>query len=469
MNLRSVMRSGSLVFSVVALASAAGCSSKNDPPPPEGCSVSAQTGCEAKQVCETVEGGKTGCFAPVSVEGKVISTADTKPIANARVVARDVNGALASREVAISGADGTYKLTFPTTRKADGTPSIGAFSLRADAAGFATFPGGLRVALPVDVTAPVKAADGTYSIKNAGTDIGLDPRPDAANTGIVSGTVKGATPGGTLVTAGGATGIAAPDGTYTVFNVPIGTQEVRGYLQGLQLKPASATVAAGTEVKGIDLLSDTAALATVTGDLEFVNAGSNNTTVVLVVKSTFDLNLARGEVPRGLRAANVTGKYEIKDVPMGQYVVLAAFENDGLVRDPDTSIGGTVTQEITVANAAVAVTGFKITGALDVISPGANAAEPVTGTPSFVWKDDSSEDGYRVVVYDTFGKLIWEKPDVPLVTGSGNVTLAYGGPALTPGYYQFRAYSWRNKKGGATGEKTYISATEDLKGVFIVK
>jgi hypothetical protein len=34
-----------------------------------------------------------------------------------------------------------------------------------------------------------------------------------------------------------------------------------------------------------------------------------------------------------------------------------------------------------------------------------------------------------------------------------------------PGYYQFRAASFRSK----TGTKTYISMTEDLKGVFIVK
>ncbi len=123
-------------------------------------------------------------------------------------------------------------------------------------------------------------------------------------------------------------------------------------------------------------------------------------------------------------------------------------------------------QEITVANAAVTVPGFKITGALDVVSPGAAGPEEVTGTPNFSWKDDSSEDGYEVVVFDTFGKEIWRKADVPRVTGSGNVTQAYGGPALTPGqYYQFRAYSWRDKSGG----KTYISATEDLKGVFIAK
>ena len=54
------------------------------------------------------------------------------------------------------------------------------------------------------------------------------------------------------------------------------------------------------------------------------------------------------------------------------------------------------------------------------------------------------------------------------MTGSKTVTHAYGGDALAPGYYQFRALSWREEKKGS-GTRTYISATEDLKGVFIVE
>jgi hypothetical protein len=38
-------------------------------------------------------------------------------------------------------------------------------------------------------------------------------------------------------------------------------------------------------------------------------------------------------------------------VPDGKYVALAAFENDGLVRDPDTSIGGTQIVHLTVSGA----------------------------------------------------------------------------------------------------------------------
>lgn len=464
-----IRTSRSLVPLTLALVVSA-CGSKKDDQPQAACSAESQTGCKEKEVCEQVEGGTTGCFAPVTVEGRVLKAADGKTgIGSARVVARDVNGAMASRSVALSGADGVYRLTFPAQRKSDGTPTVTKFTLRADATGYATFPSGLRVALPVDVANLTKQPDGSYAVKNASTDIGLDALESAAGLGTVSGIVKANPPGGTLVVAGGASGIADRDGTFSVFNVPAGDQEVRGYQQGLQLKPATAKVVGGAEVKGVELIADPGALATVTGDVSFVNAGASQTSIVLVVESTFNKTLLRGEVPKGLRV-DTGGKYTFNNVPTGKYVVLAAFENDDLVRDPDTTIGGTALQTITVGNGPVTVTSFKITGALSVTSPGATGPEPVTGSPTFVFEDDSSEDGYEVIVYDTFGKEIWRKADVPSVSGGGTVSVPYGGPALTPNqYYQFRALSWRDKaKGGGTG-KTYISSTEDLKGVFIAK
>ncbi len=445
-----------------------GCGSDDPPPASATCDVDAQSGCAAGLACEKVEGGTTACFAPVFVEGRVLVASDGKTgIASARVAGRDESGGLASRDVAISGADGGFRLAIPAQRKADGTPVLGKVALRADAAGYATFPSGLRVALPIDVTAPTKASDGSYVIKNASTDVALDAIT-ATGLGTVSGVVKAPLSAGTLVVTGGASGIAGRDGTFTVFNVPSGSQEVRGYQKGLQLKPATAAVTAGAETKGVELLASSDALAVVSGDVSFVNAGSSTTTVVLVVKSTFNVALARGEVPKGLRTTVSGGKYSLTDVPVGSYVVLAAFENDDLVRDPDTTIGGTVIQSIDVASAAVSVPGFKITGALAVVRPGAVGPEPVTGTPTFEWADDSSEDGYEVVVYDTFGKEIWRKTDVPGVSGAKTVTTTYAGPALTPGsYYQFRALSFRDK--GKGGGRTFISMTEDLKGVFVAR
>jgi hypothetical protein len=143
--------------------------------------------------------------------------------------------------------------------------------------------------------------------------------------------------------------------------------------------------------------------------------------------------------------------------------VLAAFENDGLVRDPDTSIGGTEIVHIVVQGGDQPLSqSFKVTGALNVVSPGASELETVTGVPTFVWEDDSSEDMYELRLFDALGNLIWENTMVPSVSGSKDVTLDYGGTALSPGMiYQFRAT--------AIKDMVPISATEDLKGVFLYK
>lgn len=450
----------------------AGCGSdeKSEDKQP-ACDFGAQTGCSDGQVCEKVEGGaeETGCFAPVTVEGRVVRADDpNQGIEGARVVGRDENGAVVSLRIAVSGADGAYSLRVPTPRKEDGTPAVPALLLRADAASFATFPSGLRVAIPVDVSQPEKTKSG-YRVVNDTTTVALDGLADAAGLGSVSGKVLAEEAAGTLVVAGTASGVADNDGTYVIFNVPAGDVEVRGYAAGLSLEPASALVKAGAEVDGVDLAVSDAALGSVNGSVSFVNASAKTTSVVLVVASTFNEVLKRGEVPRGLRAFPVTGTYAFADVPAGDYVVLAAFENDELVRDPDEAIGGTAIQSVTVSGSAMDVAGFKITGALAVVAPGKDAPEPVSGVPRFEWADDSSEDGYEVTVLDTFGTEVWKDADVPSVSGASSVTLDYAGPELSSGYYQFRAVSWRDATGkkGSAG-RTYISSTEDLKGVFIV-
>jgi len=203
------------------------------------------------------------------------------------------------------------------------------------------------------------------------------------------------------------------------------------------------------------------ATSVVSGKVEIVNpGGGSDTSIILVVNDTFVESTASGEAPPGLRVGGVSGTWSIPGVPDGEYVVLAAFENDLLVRDPDTAIGGTSLVRVTVSGANVAVAeSFKITGSLDAPSP--DREEVVSGTPSFVWNDDSGEDHYTIVVFDAFGKQMWEKLDVPGVSGDKTVKVDYGGPSLTPGVlYQFRATSIKN--GG-----TPISRTEDLRGVFL--
>ncbi|MBW2381828.1 MAG: hypothetical protein JRG70_20235 [Deltaproteobacteria bacterium] len=74
-------------------------------------------------------------------------------------------------------------------RDADGNPLGGDVTLRADAAGFQTFPGGIRQALPIDVSSPDEQ-DGVLVVQTTATDIGLIALPSGAGTNQIFGNVE---------------------------------------------------------------------------------------------------------------------------------------------------------------------------------------------------------------------------------------------------------------------------------------
>jgi hypothetical protein len=250
--------------------------------------------------------------------------------------------------------------------------------------------------------------------------------------------------------------------------VPTSTTTIDAYRAGLDATAVELSVVA-PETANVVLTATEGTLPSVTGTVQIVNGpGGATTSVILVLESTFVETTARGEAPPGLRVTDVSGAFTIEDVPPGRYVALAAFENDGLVRDPDTSIGGTeiVHFEVTAGSGTVDLgSGFKVTGALAVVSPGAETIETITTQdPTFTWDDDSSEDGYELRVFDAFGNMVHEAVDVPSHSGSGDVTYTWSGATLEPGMiYQFRAWSYHLEDTG----HVLISATEDLRGVFV--
>lgn len=422
--------------------------------------------------CSAILDSESLCLPPLIIRGTVLDATDDQPIAGALILAVDVNGA----PVGTSGETdngGVYTLTVPALRDADGMPIEGSFSLRAQAAAYQSFPSPIRPALPLDASTAVLES-GTWVIDETLTIVKLLPlQGDTTNLGSISGTVTAASKAGILIIADGAagafTGFTNADGTYTIFNLPAGDYSIRGFAAGVQLTPTTATIVATEQTIDVNLDESTAPLSIVTGSVQIVNApGGAITSVVLAVASTFVADAARGEVPPGLRVGDVTSDFTITGVPDGEYVVLAAFENDGLVRDPDQTIGGTQIVQIVVpdpanGNVVNLSESFKVTGALSVVSPGADGLEQVsTPTPVLEWEDDSSEDGYEIRVFDAFGNEIWNA-EIGSVSGSVTVSHTYAGPALVSGMvYQFRASSFREKN----GVRTAISTTEDLKGVF---
>jgi hypothetical protein len=451
----------------LALVAVPACGSSSGP-----CDPVEQTGCDDGKVCEAVTGSDApACFAPVELHGRVLDLDTKAAVANARVVAVDVNGAAVSG-VAVSASDGRYALQVPVQRAGDATPSSLSVMLRADAAGYQSFPGTIRLALPVDVATATLTA-GSYVVQSSLTDIGLLPLT-AAGAGAIHGHVEVPTDhAGVLVVAersgAGSAVIAAHDGDYAIFNLAAGHYSVTAYARGHVYAPAEVDVA-GTAA--LDLTLSTAQPGSLSGQVSIVNGGgSAATSVVAFVESTFDPVTGRGVPPPGLRAPSsgspsVTGAFQIDGVPPGKYVVVAAFENDGLVRDPDHCISGTADAHVSVAAGQLASIGtaFKVTGAMAIMQPGALQADAVTAAPTLMWADDSGEDHYVVEVFDASGQRVWNTT-IPGVSG-GTPMITYGGPMTSGMYYQFRVTSTKTSGGG--GGVCELSRTEDLRGLFFV-
>lgn len=441
----------------------------------DDCQPRARDACDEGLSCEPLATG-TGsvCGAPLTLQGAVSDALSQEALGGARVIALNAEGAPVS-DVAVSAADGSYSLRVTAARNRDGSVAADAsWTLSAFAQGYQPFPAGPRPAVPISGQ---QASGEKPLIEAANTDLSLLPLADAAELPhTIEGTLAGTDAGGALVVAEGAAGpapytLAARDGTFVLFNVPAGALEVAAYKRGQQFERKAADTRAGS-ASGVYVGLSAEPLGDVSGSVNIVNApGGSLTSVVLVPESVFDATLQRGPVPFGLRAPeppelpSVANAFAVSGLPHGRYVVLAAFENDLLVRDPDTSIGGTNLQRITVADgeAVTMSESFKITEHLAIVGPGADGIEAVSAAPVFRWKDDSSEDRYELEVYSALGDLIWADRAVPGVSGSDTVERSYAGPPLVSGMiYQFRVTSFRDQRGTPSA----ISRSEDLRGVF---
>jgi hypothetical protein len=484
----------SLLSVSVFVSALAGCGGSSHSSGSGGCAANPSS-CQAGQVCEAVTGGGSVCTAPVQLSGKVFDVANPTPgISGARVVALDASQAPVAPASATDGT-GHYAITVPATRNPDGSPT-GSLTLRADAAGYLTFPSGLRPAIPVSLSGATLSS-GMYQVTTA-TDIGLVALA-AGSYAALHGTVAAApSKGGILVVAApaaggtGVSGFADQNGAYYVYNLPVaagGTAwTVRPYAQGANYTTGTALPV--TLVNGDDKVVDFTVASTPTytlgGTVQFTGQNlppaPQKTSVILAVKSTFDQSLHRGEAPPGLRDGNVVSginTFTIPGVPDGDYVVLAAFENDGMVQDTGQGStgqyeavisGGTLTQVLlngtVVSNSQIA---FKITGAISLAAPFTGTYDSApwpagSNTPTFDWLAYPSTDHYDIQVIDYLGNVACAKTGILTTDPTSftwNATDCASATAQAGTWYQFLVRAYQLGVG-----TPLASRSEDLKGVF---
>ena len=463
-----------IAFLVVPLLLAA-CSGGTNP-----CKLDDPSTCPSGQVCESIQNQNApACFYPVQLKGQVSDLSSSAAIAGASVSAFDENGAPAA-SVAASATDGSYALRIPSVRAdSTGKPIGRKVALRAAAGNYFNFPAGVRISLPIDTSAAAQAnGSGPYLISGGQADIGLIALTIAAQgRPSISGTVE-VSPSqmGVLVVAETSnvpiTAIADLTGSFTLFNVPPGSVHVQAYSRGTNYTAVDLSVQSGVDTTGLQIRKSGLPTATLNGSVNLVAGAPGPTSVVIVVESTFNASLIRGDMPPGLRAPdpgtlpNVTSAWSIAGLPDGRYVVLAAFENDGDVRDPDPNIAGTQIPHIAVSGGAV-VNGvqpsFKVTSAVGMVSPGAGDAMDVApAPPTFTWQAYPSTRTYDLTLFDAMGNTVWTKT-VTAVTGQNNAATYDGATALGSG----KVYQWRALAKGTAGNP--ISQTEELRGVFRVQ
>ena len=458
-----------LFTTTAALLTLAACGSRE-------CAVTGQPSCAAPLVCEAVEGKTTGvCYPPVTLVGKVFDLSTSTGVAGADVILTDEGGAPAGAQLK-TGSDGTFTLRVPSTRSDEkGTFIARRVLLRAQAKNYLPFPSAVRIALPIDTAAATRSKDSDpFVLESAGTSVGLAPvSASAQNLPSITGKVEVAAAGESVFLALenatlGRTALSSSDGTFAFFNVPAGDFVISAFRRNQNYTPAPVNVASA-DVTGVTVKKSSTPAATLSGSVQLVaGANGNGTSVVLGIASTYIDTLGRADTVPGLRAPepgtvpNITGNWSITGIPDGKYVVLAAFENDGNVRDPDPGISGTQLQRITVAGGAITQGStspqFKVTGAVDLVSPGKNGVEETTATPTFTWSSYSNADAYQLTVFDALGQQVWSKT----VLDKATVSTVYAGPALKAGF----TYQWRLT---AIRRLAPTSTTEELRGLFIVK
>ena len=445
------------------------------------CKLDDPNSCPSGEVCESVQNQNApACFYAVQLQGHVSDLSTAAPVGGATVSALDESGAPAA-SVAISATDGSYVLRIPSVRADNtGKPVGRKVALRAAAKDYFNFPAGVRVSLPIDISAASQAnTSSPYVISGGQADIGLIALPSGSQgRPSISGTVE-VSPSqvGVLVVAETSdvpiTAIADHNGSFTLFNVAPGSVHAQAYSRGTNYTAVDLSVQVGTDITGVQIHKSGSPTATLNGSVNLVAGAPGPTSVVLIVESTFNPILLRGEEPPGLRAPdpgtapNITGAWSIAGVPDGRYVVLAAFENDGDVRDPDPNIAGTQIPHIAVSGGAV-VNGvqpsFKVTGAVSMVSPGAgDSMDVVSSRPTLVWQAYPSAHTYDLTLFDAMGNIAWIKIGLTAVTGQNNTATYDGATPLASG----KVYQWRALARGNAGNP--ISQTEELRGIFRIQ
>ena len=396
---------------------------------------------------------------PTIIQIIVKSAADSSAIAGANVVLYNANtGESVSRT--FSGNDGIAKFE---------SVIAGNFYVRISAQGFNEIPQGSVSPVPFSVPTGQTFSQTYYMDLLQGT------------FGKIEGTVTPNLSGFLIVaTSSGMNAeyhtYSGPDGYFVLFNVPYQSYEVDAIKSGYQsTNQPQVTLSSGSPSASVQINVIQITGSTLTGKVTFLASQNAIVDVSLLDKISHS-------VVNGLATMIDTSRnYVIHNIPAGEYVAWASYENDGYVMDPDWIFKNPGALNVSFTTDSSKVRDFSVTDAITIISPTNPSSEIIPAladsvVPTFNWNAYPSTKEYIIEVKDINGDLVWggftasgeiRHSQIPKEWNS--VKFNFDGSALVPlqsgNIYQWRIYS---DDDATPNVQTLLSASEDLMGLFIV-
>jgi hypothetical protein len=388
----------------------------------------------------------------------VKSSADSSVIAGANVVLYNANtGESVSRT--FSGNDGIAKFD---------NISAGNFYSRISAQGFNEVPQGSVNPVPFSVSSGQTFSQTYYMDELQGT------------FGKIEGTVTPNLSGFLIVATSSGMNTeyhtySGPDGYFVLFNVPYESYAVDAIKSGYQsANQPQVTLSSGSSSASVQINVNQITGSTLTGKVTFLAAQNGIVDISLLDKISYS-------VVNGLTAMIDTSRdYAINNIPAGEYVAWASYENDDYVMDPDWIFKNPGALNVSFTTDTSKVRDFSVTGAINIVSP-TNPANSITPAladsvvPTFHWIAYPQTKEYIIEVRDINGNLIWggftasgeiRHSQIPKEWNS--VEFNFDGSALlqlnSGEVYQWRIYS---DDDATQNVQTLLSSSEDLMGLFI--
>jgi len=395
-----------------------------------------------------------------NVEIIVRSANDSASIANANVVLYNANSGESVSRV-FSGSNGIAKFE---------DLSSGNYYVRISAQGFNEVPQGSVSPVPFSVSSGQTFSQKYYMNVLQGT------------FGKIEGTVNPNLAGFLIVAKSSGMNSeyhtnSGPDGYFVLFNVSYESYEVDAIKSGYQsANQPQVTLTSGSSSATVQINVNQITGSTLIGKVTFLAVENGIVDISLLDKISHT-------VVNGLTAMiDSSRNYSINNIPAGEYITWASYENDGYVMDPDWIFKNPGAMNVSFSTDTSKVRDFSVTGVITIISPTnpPNSIIPALAdsvVPTFSWDAYPQTKEYIVEVRDINGNLIWggftesgeiRHSQIPKEWNS--VEFDFDGSAssqLQPGnIYQWKLYA----DDDATSDvQTLLSSSEDLMGLFFIQ